>query len=62
MRAGHIHLIIAVAMLGISFFKERQKTKEALKATLKIFYTIIPVLMGVLMDWVGEKAPESRQS
>jgi len=61
MRAGHIYLIIAVVMLGISFFKERQKTKEALKATLKIFYTIIPVLvfvfvlMGLIQAYVSSK-------
>jgi len=52
MRAGNIYLIIAFILLALSFFKEKQKTKEAPKATLKIFYTIIPVLM---MDWVGEK-------
>jgi uncharacterized membrane protein YraQ (UPF0718 family) len=61
MRAGHIYLMIAVVLLGTSFFKERQKTKEALKATLKIFYTIIPVLvfvfvlMGLIQAYVSRE-------
>ena len=61
MRAGHIYLIIAVILLGISFFKERPKTKEALKVTLKIFYTIIPVLvlvfvlMGLIRAYVSRE-------
>ena len=49
MRAGQIYLIVALGLLGISYIKERQKTKEALKATLKIFYTIIPVLVFVFV-------------
>jgi uncharacterized membrane protein YraQ (UPF0718 family) len=49
MRAGQIYLIIAVVLLGISFFKEKQKTKEALKATFKIFYVILPVLIFVFV-------------
>jgi uncharacterized membrane protein YraQ (UPF0718 family) len=61
MRAGQIYLIIAVILLGISFFKEKQKTKEALKATLKIFYTVIPVLvfvfvlMGLIQAYVSRE-------
>jgi len=49
MRAGQIYLIIAVILLGISFFKEKQKTKEALKATFKIFYVVLPVLIFVFV-------------
>jgi uncharacterized membrane protein YraQ (UPF0718 family) len=49
MRAGQIYLIIAVVLLGISFFKEKQKTKEALKATFKIFYVVLPVLIFVFV-------------
>jgi uncharacterized membrane protein YraQ (UPF0718 family) len=49
MRAGQIYLIIAVVLLGISFFKEKQKTKEVLKATFKIFYVILPVLIFVFV-------------
>ena len=61
MRAGQIYLIVALGLLGISYIKERQKTKEALKATLKIFYTIIPVLvfvfvlMGLIQAYVSSK-------
>lgn len=49
MRAGHIYLTIAIVLLGISFFKEKQKTKEALKATFKIFYVVLPVLIFVFV-------------
>jgi uncharacterized membrane protein YraQ (UPF0718 family) len=61
MRAGQIYLIIAVVLLGVSFFKEKQKTMEALKATLKIFYTVIPVLvfvfvlMGLIQAYVSRE-------
>jgi uncharacterized membrane protein YraQ (UPF0718 family) len=61
MRAGHIYLIIAIVLLGISFFKEKQKTKEALKATFKIFYVILPVLifvfvlMGLIQAYVSRE-------
>jgi len=61
MRAGQIYLIVALGLLGISYIKERQKTKEALKATLKIFYTIIPVLvfvfvlMGLIQAYVSRE-------
>jgi uncharacterized membrane protein YraQ (UPF0718 family) len=49
MRAGQIYLIIAIVLLGISFLKEKQKTKEALKATFKIFYVVLPVLIFVFV-------------
>ena len=49
MRAGQIYLIIALALLGISYIKEKQKTKEALKATFKIFYVVLPVLIFVFV-------------
>ena len=61
MRAGQIYLIVAIVLLGISFFKEKQKSKEALKATFKIFYTVMPalilvfVLMGVIEAYVSRE-------
>jgi len=45
MRAGLIYLIIPFGLLGASWLKNKQKTKEALKATLKILYTIMPGLI-----------------
>ena len=44
-RAGLIYLIIPFGLLGASWLKNKQKTKEALKATLKILYTIKPGLI-----------------
>jgi uncharacterized membrane protein YraQ (UPF0718 family) len=49
MRAGQIYLIIAIVLFGISFLKDKQKTKEALKATFKIFYVVLPVLIFVFV-------------
>lgn len=37
MRAGTIYLLIALILLGLSFLKDKQKSKEAVKATLKIW-------------------------
>ena len=61
MRAGHIYLIVAFVLLGISFLKDKRKTSEAFKATLKIFYTILPVLifvfvlMGLIQAYVSSE-------
>jgi uncharacterized membrane protein YraQ (UPF0718 family) len=49
MRAGQIYLIIAIVLFGISFLKDKQRSKEALKATFKIFYVVLPVLIFVFV-------------
>jgi uncharacterized membrane protein YraQ (UPF0718 family) len=49
MRAGQIYLIIAIVLFGISFLKDKQRSKEALKATFKIFYVLLPVLIFVFV-------------
>jgi uncharacterized membrane protein YraQ (UPF0718 family) len=46
--------------LGISLLKEKQRTKEAIKATLKIFYVVMPVLifvfflMGLIQAYISK--------
>ena len=61
MRAGYIYLLIAFFLLGISLWKDKQKTKEAAKATFKIFYVILPVLvfvfvlMGLIQAYVSRE-------
>jgi uncharacterized membrane protein YraQ (UPF0718 family) len=49
MRAGYIYLLIAIILMVISLLKDKQRTKEALKATLKIFYVVMPVLIFVFV-------------
>ena len=61
MRAGQIYLIIAIVLFGISFLKDKQRSKEALKATFKIFYVLLPVLifvfvlMGLIQAYVSRE-------
>jgi uncharacterized membrane protein YraQ (UPF0718 family) len=61
MRAGTIYLLIALVLLGISLLKERQRTKEAIKATFKIFYVVMPVLffvftlMGLIQAYISRE-------
>jgi uncharacterized membrane protein YraQ (UPF0718 family) len=61
MRAGQIYLIVALGLMAISYIKEKQRTKEALKATFKILYTILPVLifvfvlMGLIQAYVSRE-------
>jgi len=61
MRAGQIYLIVALGLMAISYLKEKQRTKEALKATFKILYTIMPVLifvfvlMGLIQAYVSRE-------
>jgi len=61
MRAGTIYLLIALVLLGISLLKEKQRTKEAIKATFKIFYVVMPVLifvfvlMGLIQAYVSRE-------
>jgi len=65
MRAGGIYLIIAFVLMAISYIKEKQKTKEAVKVTFKIFYTILPVLifvfvlMGLIQAYVPKETISS---
>jgi uncharacterized membrane protein YraQ (UPF0718 family) len=49
MRAGLVYLFIATGLLWASNLKDKQKTKEALRATFKILYTIMPVLIFVFV-------------
>jgi len=49
MRAGTIYLLIALVLLGLSLLKEKQRTKEAIRATFKIFYVVMPVLIFVFV-------------
>ncbi len=49
MRGGTVYLLIAIALLAISFVKDRQRTRDALKATFKIFYVVLPVLIFVFV-------------
>lgn len=49
MRGGTVYLIIAVVLMAISFVNDRQKTRDALKATFKIFYVVLPVLIFVFV-------------
>jgi len=49
MRAGLVYLIIAFGLLAASFLKEKKRTQEAIKATFKILYTILPVLIFVFV-------------
>jgi len=61
MRAGQIYLIVALGLMAISYMKEKQRTREALKATFKILYTIMPVLifvfvlMGLIQAYVSRE-------
>ena len=61
MRAGQIYLIVALGLMAISYIKEKQRTKEALKATFKILHTIMPVLvfvfvlMGLIQAYVSRE-------
>jgi len=61
MRAGQIYLIIALGLMASSYLKDKQKTKEAIKATFKILYTIMPVLifvfvlMGLIQAYVSRE-------
>lgn len=61
MRAGQIYLIIALGLLVFSYFKEKQRTKEAIRVTFKIFYTVMPVLilvfvlMGLIQAYVSRE-------
>ncbi|WP_088012725.1 hypothetical protein [Gottfriedia acidiceleris] len=43
---------LAIILTGISFFKDRNKTKEALLRSWKIFYNIFPEILTV-MFFVG---------
>ena len=40
---------ITIILLGLSFLKDRQKTKNALKKAWKAFDNILPEFMGVIM-------------
>jgi len=61
MRAGLVYLIIAFGLLAASFLKEKQRSQEAIKATIKILYTILPVLifvfvlMGLIQAYVSRE-------
>jgi uncharacterized membrane protein YraQ (UPF0718 family) len=61
MRAGQIYLIIAFGLMVFSYFKEKQRTKEAIRVTFKIFYTVMPVLilvfvlMGLIQAYVSRE-------
>jgi len=61
MRAGTIYLLIALVLLGLSLLKEKQRTKEAIRATVKIFYVVMPVLilvfvlMGLIQAYVSRE-------
>jgi len=61
MRAGQIYLIVALGLMAISYIKEKQRTRDALKATFKILYTIMPVLifvfvlMGLIQAYVSRE-------
>jgi uncharacterized membrane protein YraQ (UPF0718 family) len=60
-RAGQVYLIIAFGLLLISYLKGKQRTKEAIKAAIKILYTIMPVLifvfvlMGLIQAYVSRE-------
>ncbi|MCT4620313.1 MAG: permease [Marinisporobacter sp.] len=41
--------IITIILLGISFKKDKQKTKKALKKAWKAFENILPEFLGVIM-------------
>lgn len=61
MRAGLVYLVIAFGLLSASYLKDKQRTKETLKATGKILYTIMPVLifvfvlMGLIQAYVSRE-------
>jgi uncharacterized membrane protein YraQ (UPF0718 family) len=61
MRAGLVYLSIAFGLLAVSYGRDRRKTKEALRATGKILYTILPVLifvfvlMGLIQAYVSRE-------
>jgi uncharacterized membrane protein YraQ (UPF0718 family) len=61
MRAGVVYLIIAFGLLSVSYLEDKQRTKEALKGTFKILYTILPVLifvfvlMGLIQAYVSRE-------
>ena len=48
-KAGLVCPIIAFGLLSVSYLGKRQRTKEAIKATIKILYTILPVLVFVFV-------------
>lgn len=41
--------IVTIVLLGLSFFKDKGKTKKALKKALKAFENILPQFLGVIV-------------
>ena len=41
--------IITIVLLGLSFFKDKRKTKKSLKKALKAFENILPQFLGVIV-------------
>ncbi|SHH40042.1 hypothetical protein SAMN02745135_00669 [Caloranaerobacter azorensis DSM 13643] len=46
---NYIIYVITFILLGISFTKDKQKTKKALKKSWKAFSNILPEFLGVII-------------
>ncbi len=44
-----IYLLLAIILLAASFFKDQQKTRLALKASVKTFSSLFPLLLFVFV-------------
>lgn len=47
--SGYIIYVVTIILLIISFFKDENKTKKALKKSLKSFSNILPQILGIMM-------------
>lgn len=57
-----IYLSLAITLLVISFFKDRQKTRLALKASAKTFSSLFPLLLFVFVLMGLSQAYVSRET
>jgi uncharacterized membrane protein YraQ (UPF0718 family) len=61
MNIGNYYLIVAIVLLFISFIKDKERTKKALKSVLKISLNVLPVLffifviMGIISIFVSRE-------
>ncbi len=46
---GYVMYILMISLLGVSYFRDKQKTRMALKKAWKSFENILPQFLGVLI-------------
>jgi uncharacterized membrane protein YraQ (UPF0718 family) len=56
------YLVLAIILLAISFFKDREKTRLALKASVKTFSSLFPLLLLVFVLMGLSQAYVSRET